>query len=247
MEGGGEGFPEIEKEKKQSGRVAMEGGGEGFPEIEKEKEKENIFVSISRKIGEAYAWLKDKLISLFKLFSESIAKALLGLKSFVTSCCEKLREVLSGINAQLDDHFGKKKVVVLEEEEEASLLVEMKMGVVPEKEKEKASLLVEMKILVEKMTSWVNQYSGIGFNSLEMKDAHLELKRSLYLSKGFIKLLEWAYEKPLPLILLIVDRFFTYRSNKKTGWVMKAAGHEGEAAMAIDTLMSLILPPTVLV
>ena len=209
----------------------MEGGGEGFPE----KEKENIFVSISRKIGEAYAWLKDKLTSLFKLFSESITKVFLGLKSFVTSCCEKLREVLSGINAQLDNHFGKKMVVVPEEEEEASLQGGMKMGVVPE---EKASLLVEMKMLVQKIRSSANQGLGIG-NSLEMKAAYLRLNGFLDLSEEFLTWLKYANGKPLFLILRIVDVFFIYRCKKKT------AGHNGEAAMAMGNLISLISPASV--
>ena len=70
--------------------MAGGGGGEG----EGGPAKESIFVSVSNKIDEAYNWVKAKLNSLFKLFSESITEALLGLRSFVTSCCEKLREVL---------------------------------------------------------------------------------------------------------------------------------------------------------
>ena len=74
-------------------------------------EKESIFFSISRKIADTYAWLRDKLISVFKLSSELITKALLGLKSFVTSCYEKIIKVLSRINTQLDNLDDQKKMV----------------------------------------------------------------------------------------------------------------------------------------
>ncbi|KAJ9701523.1 hypothetical protein PVL29_006747 [Vitis rotundifolia] len=198
----------------------MAGGGEGGPA------KESIFVSVLNKIDEAYNWVKAKLNSLFKLFSESITEALLGLRSFVTSCCEKLRKVLSGINTRLDKLFGKKMVV----------------GVVPEE----SCLLAEMKMLVPKMRASVEQCLGVG-NSLEMKAAHLKSNWFLDLVEGFIELLEYAYKQPLTLIPVLLDGYLIYRSSyKKAGGVRRAVRGKGKAAMAIFTLINLIVPSTIL-
>ena len=121
-----------------------------------EEEKESIFLIISRKIDEAYTWLKNKLISLFELFSESITKALSGLKSFVNSCCEKLREVVLEINTKLNKFDVKKKMVV----------------------PIKGSLLCETKMLVQNIRSSLDN-SFLIRNIHEMKPAHLTLIRFL--------------------------------------------------------------------
>ena len=200
--------------------MAGGGGGEG----EGGPAKESIFVSVSKKIDEAYNWVKAKLNSLFKLFSESITEALLGLRSFVTSCCEKLREVLSGINTQLDNLSGKKMVV----------------GMVPEE----SCLLGEMKMLVQKMRASVEQWLGVG-NSPEMKAAHLTSNWFLDLVEGFIELLEYAYKQPLTLIPVLLEGYFIYRSSyKKAGGVRRAMRGKGKAAMTIFNLINLIVSST---
>ena len=61
--------------------------------------------------------------------------------------------------------------------------------------------------------------------------APVRLTGFLDLSEGFIELLEYAFEKPLLLIPPILDAFFIYQSSKKTGRVIKDAGHEGKADM----------------
>lgn len=187
---------------------------------EKEKgreEKEIILLSISRKIGEAYSWLRDKLYSFFKLFSESITKAFLGLKSFVESCFEKLREVVSWIFTQLQNLFQKKKLVD---------------DVVSD---EGGSPLGGMKILARKARSSVNQLFGIGNSN------NHEMTLFLRLFEGFIELLQYGYEKPFLLIRIVFDGFSIYLNSKKAGRFTISAGQTGKAAMAIATLISLIL------
>ena len=79
---------------------------------------------ISNKVDEAYSFLKAELKTLFSLISESIHEALQSFSSFVTSCCEKLMEVLSWIKTQMELF---KKVVGDRFTEKGSLQYELRM------------------------------------------------------------------------------------------------------------------------
>ncbi|KAJ9701524.1 hypothetical protein PVL29_006748 [Vitis rotundifolia] len=187
-------------------------------------EKDSFFVRVWNKIHEAWTWVKDKVKSVSKLFvTESITEALLGLRSFVTSWGGKLREVLSGINTQLDNLSGKPR----------------KVGEVPEE----GGLLDEMNKLLQKMRKLMDQWLGVG-NSLGMKAARLTVNWLLDLVGGFIELLQKAIKEPWTLIPALIKGFLLFLNFKKVGGVMRDVRCKEKADMAIFTLINLIVPST---
>ena len=185
--------------------------------------KESILVRVWKKMDEASTWAKAKVKSALKLFSELITNTVLRLRSFVTSCPEKLREVLPGINTQIDNLSEKKLVEVRGVPEEGSLPHEMKM-------------------LVQKVRKLVEQWFGPD-SSPEMKHVGFKLRWSLDLVQGLIELCEYLKQPAVLLWFLLLNGYRMYRGSNRAGGVEIVSVHEGRASMAFGTLATLVLSP----
>ncbi|KAJ9701522.1 hypothetical protein PVL29_006746 [Vitis rotundifolia] len=201
--------------------VAHEGES-GVDQVAPVPAKESILLRVWKKMDEASTWVKAKVKSALKLFSELITDTVLWLRPFVTSCPEKLREVLPGINAQIDNLSEKKLVEVRGVPEEGSLPHEMKM-------------------LVQKVRKLVEQWFGPD-SSPEMKHVGFKLRWSLDLVQGFIELCEYLKQPPV-LIRFLLNGYGMYHSSNRAGGVEIVSGHEGRASMAFGTLATLVLSP----
>ena len=197
--------------------VAHEGES-GVAQVAPVPAKESILARVWKKMDEASTWAKAKVKSALKLFSELITDTVLRLRSFVTSCPEKLREVLPGINTQIDN---------LSE----NILVEVR-GVT-----EEGSLLLLMKMLVQKVRKLVEQCSP------EMKHVGFKLRWSLDLVQGFIELCEYLMQPAVLIRFLLLNGYRMYHGSNRAGGVEIVSGHEGRASMAFGTLATLVLSP----
>ena len=202
--------------------VAHEGES-GVAQVAPVPAKESILARVWKKMDEASTWAKAKVKSALKLFSELITDTVLRLRSFVTSCPEKLREVLPGINTQIDNLSEKKLVEVRGVTEEGSHLLLMKM-------------------LVQKVRKLVEQWFGPD-SSPEMKHVGFKLRWSLDLVQGFIELCEYLKQPAVLIRFLLLNGYRMYHGSNRAGGVEIVSGHEGRASMAFGTLATLVLSP----
>lgn len=185
-------------------------------------------------LNEAFGWVKSQVEAFFKLLWNNLSAALLGVKSIVTNCCQKLKQVLAGTNDLIDvgvQKLSEADAVVEEEKPKAE------KPKAPHEEDPEGSLVDELKKLLARMMEFVGFLKENGDPGWRPKVENL--KEYLYVVEGFIELLLQIYGKQVATV--IVNLFHGYRIHKSDGTKQRQPQHQrNKAAYAIAYVMSSV-------